>query len=279
MGSDALIIGGTPAGIQAAFDLADSGIFVHLITSQPFLDAPDTGSVDDLVHKHRLLEIAKHPNIRLWPLTAVDSAEGQSGSFQIRLRQAPRYVDTDKCTACGDCIEACPVTVSDTHTKAIFLLDGAQPGCAVIDKRGAAPCADACPGGIPVQGYVALIAQGRFQEALALIEAAIPFPGICGRVCTHPCEINCRRGEVDEPVAIRLLKRFVSDRADDGSERKPSETVPVPLNGTQVAVVGSGPAGMTVADIDLLICATITPELPFPATACIIQNELGKLLP
>ena len=252
MGSDALIIGGTPAGIQAALDLADSGIFVHLITSQPFLDVPDTGSDAgsnrDLFGKHRLLEIAKHPNISLRPHTAVESAEGQPGSFQIKLRQAPRYVDTDKCTACGDCIEACPVTVFDTHTKAISLLDGAQPGCAVIDKRGAAPCADACPGGIPVQGYVALIAQGRFQEALALIEAAIPFPGICGRVCIHPCEINCRRGEVDEPVAIRLLKRFVSDRAYDGSERKPSETVPVPPNGTRVAVVGSGPAGMTVAD-------------------------------
>lgn len=247
MGSDALIIGGTPAGTQAALDLADSGIFVHLITSKPFLGAAAPGSHNDLFYRHRLLGIAKHPNIKLWPLTSVDSAKGQSGFFQISLCQAPRYVHTDKCTACGDCVEACPVTVSDTRTKAITLSDGGQPGCAVIDKRGTAPCAEACPGGIPVQGYVALVAQGRFQEALALIEAAIPFPGICGRVCTHPCEINCRRGEVDEPVAIRLLKRYVSDLANGASGRKPSETVPVPSNGMRVAVVGSGPAGMTVA--------------------------------
>ena len=72
-----------------------------------------------------------------------------------------------------------------------------------IDKLGKPPCSNTCPGGIHVQGYVALIAQGRFQEAIDLIREAIPFPGICGRICTHPCEVNCRRAEVDSPVTIR----------------------------------------------------------------------------
>ena len=133
------------------------------------------------------------------------------GRFHVELRQHPRYVDLTKCTACKDCIEVCPVTVPGTDHKAIYLAEGAQPGCAVIDKLGKAPCSNTCPGGIHVQGYVALIAQGRFQEALDLIRQAIPFPGICGRICTHPCELNCRRAEVDEAVSIRLLKRFVAD--------------------------------------------------------------------
>ena len=101
---------------------------------------------------------------------------------------------------------------------------------------------------------MALIAQGRFQEALDLIREAIPFPGICGRICTHPCELNCRRAEVDEPVSIRLLKRFVSDweleqvgqGQQSGRSRARSPIAPMPER--RVAVVGAGPGGMAVAD-------------------------------
>ena len=111
-----------------------------------------------------------------------------------------------------------------------------------------------------MQGYIALIAQGRFQEAIDLIREAIPFPGICGRVCTHPCEINCRRNEIDKPVAVRLLKRFVSDweleHSDVNGQDVASKGTGIDytlrmnkkLSGKQVAVVGAGPGGMTVAD-------------------------------
>jgi NADPH-dependent glutamate synthase beta subunit-like oxidoreductase/Pyruvate/2-oxoacid:ferredoxin oxidoreductase delta subunit len=96
---------------------------------------------------------------------------------------------------------------------------------------------------------VALIAKGRFQEALDLIRQAIPFPGICGRICTHPCEINCRRAEVDEAVSIRLLKRFVADweiqNPDDAPEEPPAPLAP---DAKRVAIIGAGPAGMAVAD-------------------------------
>lgn len=258
MTKGALVIGGSVAGLQAALDLAESGIHVNLVEESPFLGSGGTATVPKHLLNARLLEVAKHPNVTVWTNTRVNRAEavaGQPGRFQVELRQHPRYVDLLKCTACGDCIRVCPVTVPGTDHKVIYLVEGAQPGCVAIDKLGKPPCSNTCPGGIHVQGYVALIAQGRFQEALDLIREAIPFPGICGRICTHPCEVNCRRAEVDSPVSIRALKRFVSDwelshddpqRASDQETATPQYT-PSPKS-SSVAVIGAGPAGMAVAD-------------------------------
>ena len=251
------------AGLQAALDLADSGIAVHLIETTPFLGSQGATTVPAHLLNARLLEVAKHPRVTVWTNTRLDRLDGGADRWRVELRQHPRYVDLSRCTACGDCIDACPVTVPGTSHKAIYLESG-QPQCVVIDKLGKPPCSNACPGGIHVQGYVALIAQGRFQEALDLIREAIPFPGICGRICTHPCEINCRRSEVDKPVAIRLLKRFVSDweleelgnqetgkLGADSPDSHPTNSQPTSSQSTnqpRVAIVGAGPAGMTVAD-------------------------------
>ena len=92
------------------------------------------------------------------------------------------------------------------------------------------------------QGYVALIGQGRFDEAYNLIRFTNPLPGVCGRVCHHPCEAACRRGEVDAAVAICDLKRFASDRS--GDDLKPIKPT---IDGPTIAVIGSGPAGLTAA--------------------------------
>jgi NADPH-dependent glutamate synthase beta subunit-like oxidoreductase/Pyruvate/2-oxoacid:ferredoxin oxidoreductase delta subunit len=252
----ALVIGGSVAGIQAALDLANSGIEVHLVESSPFLGnhtisgGNGTTSVPRHLLNARLLEVSKHTNVTVWTNTRLNRADGEAGRFHTELRQHPRYVDLTKCTACKDCLPVCPVTVPGTDRKAIFLVEDTQPGCAVIDKVGKAPCSNTCPGGIHVQGYVALVAQGRFQEALSLIRRSIPFPGICGRICTHPCELNCRRAEVDEAVSIRLLKRFLTDwelqhQEDAGKEDLPPPPCP---DAQRVAVIGAGPAGMAVAD-------------------------------
>ena len=251
MSKGALILGGSPAGLQAALDLGDVGIHVHLIEPSPFLGNGGSTRVPDHLLNARMLEVAKHPRIRVWTNTFLQSAKSQTGSLQVQLQQYPRYVDLARCTGCGDCVEVCPVMLPQSQNRAIYLKDGCQPGCAAIDKMGKAPCAGACPGGVHAQGYVALIAQGRFQEALDLIREAIPFPGIIGRICTHPCEFNCRRSEIDAPVSIRLLKRFLSDWEPDESTE--SDTTRTPQNSIaddarNVAVVGSGPAGMTVAD-------------------------------
>ncbi len=251
MSKGALIVGGSVAGIQAALDLANSGIEVHLVEPSPFLGNGGATTIPHHLLNARLLEVARHPNITLWTNTRLNRTSGEAGRFQVELRQHPRYVDLTKCTACKECLKVCPVTVPGTDHKAIHLVEGAQPGCAVIEKLGKAPCSNTCPGGIHVQGYIALIAQGRFQEALNLIRQAIPFPGICGRICTHPCEINCRRAEVDEAVAIRPLKRFVADwelQATNGQEPEIPNISPPAPDAQRVAIIGAGPAGLAVAD-------------------------------
>ncbi len=108
-----------------------------------------------------------------------------------------------------------------------------------------APCTQACPAGINVKAYVSLIAEKRFAEALAVIRQRCPLPGICGRVCPHPCELVCERRAVDAPIAIRVLKRFVADYETEVPDiALPSNRTG---NGEKVAIVGSGPAGLTAA--------------------------------
>jgi heterodisulfide reductase subunit A-like polyferredoxin len=119
----------------------------------------------------------------------------------------------------------------------------AIPGGYVIDKRDRSPCTNACPNHVNAHGYVALIAQGKYQEAMEVILRTLPFPGTIGRICPHPCETACRRAEVDEPISICALKRFVADQVD-------IEDIPVPeieKRDEKVAIIGSGPAGLTAA--------------------------------
>jgi len=259
MAKRALVVGGNLAGVLAALNLADAGIRVTLVEKGPFLTGGNGRG--DLRLAALLLEATKHPLIEVLTQTRVSRLTGQRGEFQVEVHQWPRWVDPARCTSCGDCEQVCPVTVPGTTHKAIYRLNGAAaPTVYAIEKLGQPPCSNACPGGIHVQGYVALIAQGRFQEALDLIREAIPFPGICGRVCTRPCEEQCRRTEVDGAVAIRALKRFVADLEHEGHETRNTKneiraafqpsSFPVSQvsNSPRVAVIGAGPAGLTVAD-------------------------------
>jgi NADH-quinone oxidoreductase subunit F len=104
-------------------------------------------------------------------------------------------------------------------------------------------CSSACPAHVNIPEYVGLIAAGRFAQALDVIRRRNPLPSVCGRACDHPCEMFCRRGDVDAPVAIRHLKRFVSDRVKDVGHPQAWQG---PRHG-RVAVIGSGPAGLTAA--------------------------------
>ncbi|TET12729.1 MAG: FAD-dependent oxidoreductase, partial [Dehalococcoidia bacterium] len=107
-----------------------------------------------------------------------------------------------------------------------------------------APCSNACPAGIDVPRYIRSISEGKFDEAVAVVRERIPFPSVCGRVCFHPCETKCRLDEAGEPVAIKALKRFITER--DG-KLPPQIRKVAKATGKRVAIVGSGPAGLTAA--------------------------------
>ncbi|MBQ5330200.1 MAG: FAD-dependent oxidoreductase [Oscillospiraceae bacterium] len=104
------------------------------------------------------------------------------------------------------------------------------------------PCVGGCPAGVDIPGYVALVHEGRWGDAVQLIRKDNPFPAVCGLICEHPCEMHCRRGLVDDAVNIRGLKRFAVEH--EGEARLPEK---YPATGKKVAVVGAGPSGLTAA--------------------------------
>lgn len=127
---------------------------------------------------------------------------------------------------------------------------------AVCEALVTSPCRHTCPVGIDVPHYIALIGEGKYKEAAELIRERNPFPAICGRICHHPCEVKCRRGELDEPVAIRSLKRFAADWYFQNETEFPP---PFPrTKSAKVAIIGAGPTGLT--------CAYFLARLGYPVT-------------
>ena len=124
-----------------------------------------------------------------------------------------------------------------------------------------APCQHACPAGMDVPSYVALVRDGRLEDAYRVLLETNPFPSICGRVCDHPCELKCRRSTLDEAVGIRNIKRFITDHA-----KRPSLGPAAITRMEKIAVVGAGPSGLTAAR-DLALCGypvTVFEELYEP---------------
>ncbi|MDI6788274.1 MAG: FAD-dependent oxidoreductase, partial [Planctomycetota bacterium] len=260
----AMVVGGGIGGIQTALDLADSGFKVYLLENAPAIGGTmsqldktfPTGDCSMCMISPKLVECGRHLNIKLITYADVEGVSGSACNFKVRVKRRARYVDESKCNGCGDCENACPVDIENNFDegladrKAIYrLYPQAFPNVYTITKRGTSPCRLTCPAGINAQGYVALIAQGKFDKALELIRETTPFPGVLGRVCTHPCEGECERGKVDESIAICALKRFAADceRTKPSSEiPNPKSQIPNP-NSPKVAVIGGGPAGLTAA--------------------------------
>jgi heterodisulfide reductase subunit A-like polyferredoxin len=255
-----LVVGGGIAGMQASLDLADQGFRVHLIESQTAIGGhmaqlDKTFPTNDCAMctiSPKLVETGRHLNIDLHVDTEVVRVDGQAGDFTVTLRKKPRYIDTTKCVGCGDCATVCPVILPDAFNErlsqrraAFKLYPQAVPNAYAIEKLGVSPCRDACPAGQRAQGYIALIREGRYADALRVIKEDNPFPGICGRICNHRCEDACNRGLVDEPVNIHSLKRFVTDKVYS-QPRQPLETLPQ-THPERVAVIGAGPCGLTAA--------------------------------
>ncbi len=139
---------------------------------------------------------------------------------------------------------------------------------AVCDSMVISACQHACPAGIDVPNYVAAIADRDYEKSVEIIRERNPFPAVCGRICIHPCEYKCRRGELDQPVAIRALKRVASDWYFNniGPKRDP---FPV-TQSEKVAIVGAGPAGLT--------CAYYLAQMGYQTTVFEAQSVAGGML-
>ncbi|SMB98087.1 NADPH-dependent glutamate synthase beta chain [Thermanaeromonas toyohensis ToBE] len=258
-----LVVGGGIAGMQASLDLANAGYLVHLVTESPSIGGKmaqldktfPTNECAMCLLGPRMTDTLNHPNIRLYTCSSLEKVEGEKGNFRVGIRQRPRYINLDECTACGDCEQVCPVRVPNEFNqgrgerKAVYkLFPQAVPNKYLIEKRGIPPCRSTCPAGTNAQGYVALISQGKFAEALEVVRRRMPFAGICGRICHHPCETECNRGQYDEPVAIAWLKRAAYDYGWEEAQEKEKETYrPRQVRPEKVAIVGAGPAGLTAA--------------------------------
>ena len=265
MSDSVLVIGGGIAGIQASIDLANIGSQVYLVERSPSIGGRmaqldktfPTNDCAMCILAPKMIECYRHRNITVLSYSEVAAVAGEVGNFEVDVRRKPGYVDETKCTGCGECAQVCPVELKSEfdqgmgNRKAIYKpFAQAIPNIYVIDKRGTAPCKAACPVGLDIQGYIALISQGKFREAFHLIRQKVILPATLGRVCTHPCETECNRGKVDEPLTIAALKRFVADyelnTRTDGIAHAPR------TRDEKVAVIGSGPAGLCAAN-DLVL--------------------------
>jgi len=255
---DIMVVGGGIVGMQAALDIGNSGHKVYLVEKSPtigghMLQFDKTFPTLDCaacIGTPKMVEVAQNANIELLSYSEVKEVAGYIGNYTVKIRRKPRYITEGVCTGCGECVNVCPVSVPSEwdegldNRKAIYrAFPQAVPITLCIDKKDRAPCVTACPAGINIQGYVQLISQGKYQEATRLIMERLPLPRVLGRVCPHPCESECRRREVDEAIAIRDLKRFAADHANLNVLKLPK----IEERTEKVAVIGSGPSGLTVA--------------------------------
>lgn len=201
------------------------------------------------------------------------------------------HVDKDKCVACGECVQNCPVNAlqlgqklcsktpvteeikrKETPRDTEWGPEKWNPDYRINRKNvvdtGTSPCKTECPAHIAIQGYIKLASQGKYTEALELIKSENPFPAVCGRICPRKCESACTRGDIDEPIAIDDIKKFIAQQ-DLNMERR---YVPKRRHeyGKKIGVIGAGPSGLS--------CAYYLAIDGYKVTVFEKQSELGGML-
>ncbi|MCB0912676.1 MAG: FAD-dependent oxidoreductase, partial [Propionibacteriaceae bacterium] len=264
MDYDVLVIGSGIGGMESSIKLADMGYQVLLVEKEASVGGRmillskvfPTLDCASCISGPKMSSTINHPNITTMAFSEVQGiSRNADGAFQASIRQKSKFVDWAACTGCDACQKACTVAVPDqfnadlaARRAAYIAFPQAVPKKAVLQREGTSPCVGACPAGIKAHGYVSLVRSGKYEEAFQLVLDATPLVGTLGRACYAPCESDCTRAKLEGPVPIRLIKRFAADKhyeATDGSDG-PAIEVAEP-NGRRIAIVGSGPAGLTAA--------------------------------
>jgi len=256
----AMVVGGGIAGITSALKIAGAGYKVYLVEKDEIIGGRmsqfdktfPTLDCAGCTLTPKTSEAGRHPNIEILTKSEVVGVTGFVGNFTARVLQKPRYVRTDKCTGCGDCQKVCPVDIPSAFEVGLATrhpisrpFPQAIPNTYSILRAGMPPCQAACPAGVNAQGYMTLAGEGKFEEALALVRERMPFASMCGRICNRRCESACKRGQLDEPLAICHTKRFLGDyEIERGVDIQPPM---MPRREEKIAVVGGGPGGLSAA--------------------------------
>lgn len=259
---DALVVGGGIAGQEAALSLADMGHQVLLVDKALSIGGKmiqlskvfPTLDCAACITTPKMSETARHPNITLMLNSEIGGINKVDGNFKVEIAKKPRYIVAEDCTGCAECEAVCPEVRSDDYNAnlagrkvAYIPFNLANPRIATIDRQNqSAPCINECPGGVKPYGYISLVRNGQYEEAMKLHLEDIPFPGSLGRACYAPCQNACTRGSMEGSVDIRKTKRFFADWYYEKYPEAPAVEIKN-KTGKKIAVIGSGPAGITAA--------------------------------
>jgi heterodisulfide reductase subunit A-like polyferredoxin len=258
---DVLVVGSGIGGMESALKLGDMDYKVLVVEKDPGIGGKmillskvfPTLDCASCISTPKMAATAHHPNVTVLTSSEVSEIVSDGGGhFHATVQRKPHFVDEALCTGCRLCELACTVAVPDqfngelvSRRAAYIPFPTAVPQKALIERAGTSPCTFDCPAGIKAHGYVSLVRSGEFEKAFALVAETTPLVGSLGRACYAPCEGACTRGELEGPVPIRRLKRFIADRHYALAEAPAVQAQPA--TGKRVAIVGSGPAGLTAA--------------------------------
>jgi NADH-quinone oxidoreductase subunit F len=176
-------------------------------------------------------------------LERITKGEGKEGDIELLEELAASIKDTAVCGLGQTAANPVLSTIKNFREEYEDHIKHKHCKAGVCSDLIVSPCQNACPAGINIPGYIALISVGRIRDAYNLIRRDNPFPAVCGRVCTHPCESKCRRGQMDEPIAIADLKRYAADHILNSEE--PYTDLVFPKKDKSVGIIGAGPSGLT----------------------------------
>jgi len=259
---DVLVVGAGVGGMESALSLGDMGFRVLLVEQEASVGGRmillskvfPTLDCASCISTPKMAGVNNHPNIRTLVYSEVDDiTPKEGGGFLVHLTRKPTFVDAAKCTGCALCEVACTVAFPDefnydlaARRAAHIAFPQAVPKKAVITRRGTSPCSFACPAGVKPHGYVSLVRAGKHDAAFRQHLEDAPLVGVLSRACYAPCEEQCSRAALEGTVSIRGIKRFMADRYY-GEHADPEYGPTSKRSGKKVAIVGSGPTGLSAA--------------------------------